>query len=136
MTDRETLFAYRLSEAEETLAGARKMLDAGISARSVVNRVYYAIFYGVLALLIHENIEHRTSKHSGIISMFDRFIVRTGKMDREYSRILHRIFNARQESDYKEFVQFTVEDAADTLRMGDKFLCGIKTLVEGSQPSC
>lgn len=135
MTDRETLFAYRLGEAEETLADARKMLEAGISARSVVNRAYYAIFYGVLALLIHENIEHRTSKHSGIISIFDRFIVRTGKMGKEYSRILHRIFNARQESDYKEFVQFTAEDAADTLRMADKFLCGIKTLIEGSHAS-
>jgi len=27
-----------------------------------------------LALLIHENIEHGTSKHAGIISIFDRFI--------------------------------------------------------------
>jgi len=98
MTDRETLSAYRLGEAEETLTDARKMLEAGIGARSVVNRAYYAISYGVPALLIHENIEHGTSKHSGIISLFDRFIVRTGKMGKEYSRILHRIFNTRQES--------------------------------------
>jgi uncharacterized protein (UPF0332 family) len=50
MTDRETLFAYRLNEAEETLTDARKMLEGGISARSVVNRAYYAMFYGVIAL--------------------------------------------------------------------------------------
>ena len=48
MTDRESLFAYRLGEAEETLADARKMFDAGVSARSVVNRAYYAMFYSVL----------------------------------------------------------------------------------------
>ncbi len=58
-----------LNEAEETLTDARKMLEGGISARSVVNRAYYAMFYGVIALLIHENIEHKTSKHSGIISI-------------------------------------------------------------------
>ncbi len=94
MTDHETLFAYRLNEAEETIADARKMLESGVSARSVVNRAYYAMFYGVLALLLHENIEHKTSKHAGIISIFDRSIVHPGKLGKEYSRMLHRIFDA------------------------------------------
>jgi uncharacterized protein (UPF0332 family) len=133
MTDRETLFAYRLSQAEETLADARKMLEGGISARSVVNRAYYAMFYSVIALLIHLDIEHKTSKHAGIISIFDRSIVHTGKMGKEYSRMLHRIFNARQESDYKEFVQFTTEDAADTLKMAEEFLRGVKALIAGTR---
>ena len=52
MTDRETLSRYRLEQAEETLADARMMLAGGASARSVVNRSYYAMFYGVLALLL------------------------------------------------------------------------------------
>lgn len=131
MNDREILFAYRLKEAEETLADARKMLEAGVSARSVVNRAYYVLFYGILALFIHEDIEHGTSKHSGIIAIFDRSIVHTGKMGKGYSRILHRLFNARQESDYKEFIQFTAEDAADSLRMAEKFLHGIRSLIAG-----
>jgi uncharacterized protein (UPF0332 family) len=46
-----------------------------IGTRSVVNRAYYAIFYGIIALFIHENVEHKTSKHSGIISIFDKSIV-------------------------------------------------------------
>ena len=133
MTDRETLFIYRMNEAEETLTDARKMLKGGISARSVVNRAYYAMFYGVIALLIHENIEHKTSKHSGIISIFDKSLVHTGRMGREYSRILHRIFDARQESDYKEFVRFTTEDAAEYLRMAEEFLRGVKALIAGSK---
>ncbi len=133
MTDRETLFIYRMNEAEETLTDARKMLEGGISARSVVNRAYYAMFYGVIALLIYENIEHKTSKHSGIISIFDKSLVHTGKMGREYSRILHRIFDARQESDYKEFVRFTTEDAAEYLRMAEEFLRGVKALIAGSK---
>jgi len=73
-TDHESLFAYRFGEAEETLADARKIPDAGLSKRSVVNNAYYAIFYSVSALLIHENIEHGASKHPGIISIFDRSI--------------------------------------------------------------
>lgn len=67
MTDRETLFRYRLSQAEETLADAIMMLDGGAGPRSILNRSYYAMFYGVLALLLHQNVEHATSKHAGII---------------------------------------------------------------------
>jgi uncharacterized protein (UPF0332 family) len=133
MTDRETLFIYRMNEAEETLADTRKMLEGGISARSVVNRAYYAMFYGIIALLIHENVEHKTSKHSGIISIFDKSIVHTGKMGREYSRMLHSISDARQESDYKEFVRFTHDDAAEYLRVAEEFLRGIKALIAASK---
>lgn len=133
MTDRETLFAYRLTEAEETMADARKMLESGVSARSVVNRAYYAMFYGVLALLLRENIEHKTSKHAGIISIFDRSIVHAGKMDKEYSRMLHRIFDARQESDYKEFIKFTAENAAEYVRIADEFLLGVKSLISKAE---
>jgi uncharacterized protein (UPF0332 family) len=64
MTDKETLLAYRLREAEETLADARTMLGAGGSTRTVINRSYYAMFYGVLALFIQEGTDIRTSKHA------------------------------------------------------------------------
>ena len=36
MTDLQTLFNYRLAEAEETIADARTLLESGRSSRSVV----------------------------------------------------------------------------------------------------
>lgn len=130
MTDRETLFRYRLSQAEETLADAIMMLDGGAGPRSILNRSYYAMFYGVLALLLHQNVEHATSKHAGIISIFDRAFVHTGKLDREYSRLLHRVFDSRQEADYREFVEITAEDAARWVRVAEEFMQGLKVLME------
>ena len=44
MTDRETIFIYRMKQTEETLVEAVKMLESGFSARSIVNRSYYAMF--------------------------------------------------------------------------------------------
>jgi uncharacterized protein (UPF0332 family) len=129
MTDRETLFRYRLKQSEETLADARMMLAGGASARSVVNRSYYAMFYCVLALLLHENVEHTTSRHSGIISIFDKAFVHTGKLSRVYSKMLHRVFESRQEADYKEFVEISSEDAARWVRMAEEFTMGIKALI-------
>jgi uncharacterized protein (UPF0332 family) len=52
MTDMEALFAYRINEAEETLEDARKMPAGGGSARSVVNRAYYSMFYAAIALSV------------------------------------------------------------------------------------
>lgn len=37
MTDKEALFLFRMSQAEETLADAEKMLEARLSPRSIIN---------------------------------------------------------------------------------------------------
>lgn len=129
MTDRETLFHYRLNEAEETLADARKMLDSGVSPRSVVNRAYYAMFYAVHALIIYDNVELKSSRHSGMISVFDKIFVHTGRLGQEYSKLLHRLFEARQEADYRELVVYSMDDAAECVRMAVKFLNGVKELI-------
>jgi uncharacterized protein (UPF0332 family) len=53
----------------------------------------------------------RTSKHIGVISEFDREFVKTGKIDKRFSAILHDAFDDRLECDYKEFVELSIDDA-------------------------
>lgn len=130
MTDNETLFTYRFREAEETLRDAEKMLQAGLSPRSVINRAYYAMFYAVLALFISEGINAKTSKHSGIIAIFDKEFVHSGKIDRRYSKMLHRMFDTRQECDYKELVEMSVDDAAEFVALATEFVQAIKLFME------
>jgi uncharacterized protein len=101
MTDRDTLLSYRIKQAEETLADAEIMAKANLSPRSIINRAYYAMFYAVLALFLKTNVTLKTSKHSGIISMFDQFFILTGKIDKQFSKALHGMFNARQVADYR-----------------------------------
>jgi uncharacterized protein (UPF0332 family) len=131
MTDKEALLAYRLREAEETLADARTILDVGGSTRTVINRSYYAMFYGVLALFIQEGTDIRTSKHAGVIGLFDREFVHTGKFPVENPRRLHRLFDARQESDYKEFIQYSPEEARKFFEMAETFLGGVREFLGG-----
>ena len=129
MTDREVLLRYRMTQAEETLTDARAMLAAGLTPRSVVNRAYYALFYAVLALLLHERVEHRTSKHSGIIAAFDQEFVRSGKLGKEYSRTLHRLFDARQEADYRELAACSTEEAAQAVEDAERFLTRVRAII-------
>jgi len=64
----QALIAYRVARAEESLDEARLLLDAG-HLNTAVNRLYYACFYAVSALLMSEG--HGSAKHSGIRSLFD-----------------------------------------------------------------
>jgi len=132
MTDQETLLAYRLREAKETLSDVKTLLDSHGTTRTVINRSYYAIFYAVLALFIKEGTDIRSSKHAGVIGMFDKEFVHTGKVAVEYSRILHRLFDARQESDYKEFVQYTEEEARKFSIMAEAFIIEVERIVSSA----
>ena len=132
MTDKQTLFLYRIKQAEETLSDAEKMLRENLSPRSIINRAYYAMFYAVLALFISRDVTIKTSKHTGVISIFDKEFVHAGKIDKYYSKILHRMFDVRQESDYKELVELSSDDAVECVDHAKTFLDTIKKLIDKS----
>jgi len=54
MTDKKTLYQYRIKQAQETLSDAEKMLKNHLSPMSIINRAYYSLFYAILALYINE----------------------------------------------------------------------------------
>ena len=64
------LIQYRLKEAEDSIEEAKVLMKENMSLRAVMNRLYYAMFYAVLALLQEKNLG--TSKHIGAISLFDK----------------------------------------------------------------
>ena len=67
--ERRALLQYRLARARETLDEARLLLDGG-HANACVNRLYYACFYAVSALLLTEG--QTSAKHRGVRALFDR----------------------------------------------------------------
>jgi uncharacterized protein len=129
VTDRETLIRYRIKQAEETLADAEAMRTGVFSTRSIVNRAYYSMFYALLGLLLETNTILKTSKHSGIISIFDQNFILTGKMDKKFSKSLHKMFNARQVADYKELVEVSFEEADDAIKTAGDFVEEIKKFI-------
>lgn len=118
--DKKALIKYRLSQARDSIKEADVLLREGMSYRSVMNRLYYAMFYGVLALLQDRQIG--TSKHSGAISFFDKEFIKTGKFNREYSKALHRAFELRQKGDYMEQSEVTKQDIDEIRPKTEEFL--------------
>ena len=97
------LLVYRLQRARESLEDAYLLADAR-RWNPCVNRLYYACFYAVSALLVQEGMS--SSRHSGIRSLFNRHFVKTGKIDAGTARIFNDLLERRQEGDYVDFVQF------------------------------
>lgn len=133
MTDKQALFLYRIGQADETLSDAEKMLQDNLSPRSITNRAYYSMFYAVLALFIDKDVRLKTSKHAGVISIFDKEFIHKGKIDKYYSKILHRMFNMRQEADYKEMIEISRDAAIQGIEHAKAFLNAIKEFIKSGK---
>ena len=107
MTENDALISYRLKQADEALRTAGFLLENRRDIPAIANRMYYAGFYAILSLLVTKEIG--TSKHSGVISAFDKEFVKTGIFDKKDSQIVHEAFEIRQEYDYREFVSYDIE---------------------------
>ena len=121
---RGELAKYRIKQAEESLEEAKFLLSGNKSPRSVINRVYYAMFYSVLALLIYE--PYSSSKHSGVLSYFNRRFIKEGIFEKELGRFLNQTFELRQQEDYREYTTLTVAQITPYIEMAQRFIGAIR----------
>jgi|CXWL01.1.fsa_nt_gi uncharacterized protein (UPF0332 family) len=118
--DRKALIQYRLERARESLNDARLMLEQNGSPAGVINRAYYAMFYATLALLI--TIDRGSSKHQGVIALFDENFIKQNILPKELGKILHRAFEMRQVGDYRDLMVVTKEQAMDVFNSAIQFM--------------
>lgn len=119
-----SLIKHRLKQADDSIEEAKILLKEKMSLRAVMNRLYYAMFYAVLALLQEKQLG--TSKHIGAISLFDREFIKTGVFDKEMSKVLHRAFELRQKADYMEQAEVTKKDIDEMLSEAINFATKVK----------
>jgi uncharacterized protein (UPF0332 family) len=104
---RGELVKYRIKQAEESLEEAKFLLSRSKSPRSVINRIYYAMFYFVLALLIYE--PYSSSKQSGVLSYFKRHFIKEDIFEKELGHDINEAFELRQQEDYREYTTLNLE---------------------------
>jgi uncharacterized protein (UPF0332 family) len=97
------LILYRLDRAQESLEEAL-LMQREEHWNACANRLYYSCFYAVSALLASAKLA--SPKHSGVKSLFDRHFVKTGKVSKEDGRLYNKLFEARLEGDYVDYVVF------------------------------
>jgi len=122
------LARYRLKQAEESIDEAAFLLQGKKSARSVINRAYYGMFYAVLALLIFE--PYASSKHSGILGYFNRRFVKPGFFSEELGGVINKAFVLRQRGDYREYEELSYELVRPFVDQGRIFVQEVKDYLE------
>jgi uncharacterized protein (UPF0332 family) len=122
--DKRALIRHRLDRAHESLNDAHLMLEQNGSPAGIVNRAYYAMFYAALALLI--TIDMGSSKHQGVIALFDQNFIKPNILPKELGKMLHRAFEMRQAGDYRDMLVVTNEQAIEAINLAVKFVNAIE----------
>ena len=82
------------------------------------------MFYAALALL--QKIGKVPSKHTGVISLFDKEFVLKDVFPRELSKDFHKAFELRQLSDYKTYEPVSREKTKEMLTKAINFVKVVK----------
>lgn len=106
LEERNEYVKYRLDSARKTVEAA-KVLAANHFWNSAVNRLYYAVFYAVNALLVQNEIY--TYSHSSIKSQFSLNYIKTGKLDKKFGKLLSELYDWRQKGDYDNLYDYSAE---------------------------
>lgn len=88
-----------LQDARDALSDAEKMRQAGVTDEALVNRLYYACFHVVNAVLASKDVE--VTSHRGLVAMFGKEVVNNGDASAEEGRFLNTMQMYRQTADYE-----------------------------------
>jgi len=100
---RKEVVDYWWKKADDSILSAKRELDAGAYSFAI-NRLYYALYYAVSAVLFARNLSFK--KHSGVRAAFHRELVKTGCVDTRWGKLYDQLFEDRQEGDYVAMVEF------------------------------
>ena len=123
----KTLIGLWLKKAEESLASAELELNAG-HANFAVNRLYYACFYAVTALLLQDG--KQFARHSAVKSEFIRTYIKSGRVDVKWNKFYQKLFDDRQEGDYIPTATFEAQDVSMCLQQAREFIGLIRGLID------
>lgn len=123
--DKKDLLArYRLQQAEESFDEAIFLFNGNKNPRSVINRLYYSMFYAVMALIVYDQFD--SSKHKGVISFFNRQYIKEGLFPKALGKTLHKAFELRLSSDYEEYSEISREQAEPFINETRTFVDAIR----------
>lgn len=127
--ERNELVNYRLNRARETIQEVEILIDNQLWS-TAVNRIYYACFYAVSALLLHHQINAQT--HSGIRRMFGLKFIKTGLIDKELGKFYTDIFDKRITGDYDDFVEFDANEVKSFVKPASLLIRKLEQIIENN----
>ncbi|MBR1593409.1 MAG: HEPN domain-containing protein [Bacteroidales bacterium] len=106
--ERSAVVIYRLEKAERALMHAKANIPLQ-TWEVIANRIYYAAYYAVSALLI-ANGHPAVKGHDTVVRMFGLHFVKTGKFSPEQGKLYNKLYTLRLTGDYNDHYNLDEED--------------------------
>ena len=124
-----SLVNYRLERARESIEEAKILMERG-HINTFINRLYYACFYAVSALLLTKGLS--SAKHSGVRSLFHQNFVKTGIVNIESGQFFDKLFDNRQKADYADLLRFNIDEVRYWYDETKEFVVKIEKILQQS----
>ena len=118
---------YNLQCTKDTLKEA-EVLAKNQLWRGCANRLYYAAFYVVNALLIKNDYYSKT--HAGTRNLLNQHFIKTSIIQESMGTFYTQLFDKRQEGDYGNSVSNTKENVLPMIEPTKEFIETVKKLIE------
>ena len=122
----QELIKYRIEQAFKTSSEIEVLIDKKFFVLAI-NRIYYGMFYMLLALALKEGF--KTSKHHQLLGWFNKEFVKPRKVSIEIGKIIHRGFEDRTDGDYGVFIEFEKDEVESKFSDMKLFISELKELI-------
>lgn len=123
---RAVLVDRLMAKAHQAISAARRELSAGDSGLAS-NRVYYACFYALSAVLLKEG--QQFVKHTGVRAAMHQHLVSRGRLSKELGRFYDKAFAERQEADYNALADFDPVSVGERISEAERFVAAMADLL-------
>ena len=128
--DRREIVKYRLEKSLRTYNEAVGSIANGY-VETAANRLYYAAYYAVSALLV--SYKYEASTHNGVIQMFGKAFIKSKVLERRYGTIFNQLFSLRMTGDYEDRRFLDIEEDVKPLIEPTKELIDVVSLMAQEQ---
>ncbi len=124
--EREVLFTLELEKVEKTWAEMEVQVQNQLWGMAA-NRLYYALFHAVSALLISDH--HEVGTHRGAVNKFSLFYVKEGIFTVAEGKLYSQLQKLREDGDYNCSIDVDQSDVEEKIEPTRQLIDKIKQRV-------
>ncbi len=124
--EHESYIRYRMERAWDTLDDAKILASKG-KWNSTVNRLYYSVYYAVMALLLKKGLKPAT--HNGAKSNFTQYFIKNQLIDKQFGTLYSQLFTWRLKGDYNDLYDFEESKVKPFFEPVEELIKIIETLI-------
>lgn len=124
---RVTVVRLEIEKAYETLDEAILLANNGRWS-GAANRLYYAVFHAVSALLIHDS--HPVKSHKGAGIQLHQFYIKNNILDSQFGALYGKLEDLREEGDYNCHYKINADEFSQSIPSAKEMIDTIAAIVK------